>query len=167
MTPEDFLSEAGRRLIGARYAVERSDLRGAPAVVGRRRPFRVQWVMTQLKMTVVVCTVETVSYGGWYAFLSDAFRLASAYPKGLPTGLQSGIGAVPVLAAQHVDPAAAVVAANEKPRVELFKGMSMPALIDLTNRHVYAYEGGQFVGAIYVPFLRKQRNLVTNIVREQ
>ncbi len=167
MTPQDFLVEAERRLAGAKFATERLDLRGVPAVAGRKKPFRVQWVLTQLKTTVVVCATDTVTLPGWHAFLNDAFQVARAIKGGLPTGIQAGIGCVPVLVANAVDPSAAVAAANEKAKVEWFQGMSMPALIDLSNRAVYAYEGAQFTGAIYIPYLRKQRDLVTSIVHTQ
>lgn len=167
MTPQEFLTEAGRRLAGDGYAVEHLDLRGTPALAGRRKTFRVRWFLTQLKTTVVVCTAETVSVEGWYAFLNDAFAVARGFQGGLPTGFQSAVGAVPVLAAASVDPRAATAAASDKPRVDLFQGLTMPALVDLTQNTVYAYEGSQVVGAIYVPFLRKQRDLVTRIVHAQ
>jgi hypothetical protein len=166
MTPDAFLAEAERRLAEAKFAVERLALPGAPAVVGRRKPFRVQWVLTQLKTSVVVATVESVDVGGWQRFAQDSFAAAKAIKGGLPTGIQSGIGAVPVLAATHVDPAAAAVA-RERPRAEWFTGIAMPALVDLTTGEVHEFAGRILVGAIYAPYLRKQRALVTSIVRQE
>ncbi|HVF06610.1 MAG TPA: hypothetical protein VNA20_17365 [Frankiaceae bacterium] len=163
MTPREFLAEAERRLAAAGYAMEPLTLRGVPAVAGRRKTFRVRWFFTQLKTTVVVCATEGVSAQGWYDFVRDAYGLARLFQGGLPTGFQSGVGAVPVLAATHVDPYAAQAAA-EKPRVQWFEGMALPALVDLATGQVHTHRGTQYVGAIYVPYLRKQRDLVTSIV---
>lgn len=166
MTPAEFLTEAERRLAGAKFAVERVQLPGAPAVVGRRKPFRVRWILTQLKTSVVVAAVDTVTAAGWDRFVADAFDLAKAIKGGLPTGLQSGIGAVPVLAATDVEPEA-IARAVEPPRVQLFKGIAMPALVDLRAGVVHQHPGRIVVGAVYAPYLRKQRDLVTAIVRTE
>jgi hypothetical protein len=165
VTPEEFLAEAERRLAANTYKVERTTLRGVPAVVGRRKPFRVRWFLTQLKTSVVVCAVPEVTQQGWLEFVGEATTIARAFPGGLPNGLQSGYGAVPVLAATTVDPAAAAIAQGSKPPVEWFGGVCTPGLADLTQRQVYAFGGKQVVGAVYFPFLRKQRDLVTSIVR--
>ena len=166
MTPEEFLAEAERRLAANRYRVDHLTMRGVPAVVGRRKPFRIRWFLTQLKTTVVVVAVPRITPQGWLDFVNDATGLARDFPGGLPNGLQSGYGAVPVLAATEVEPAAAQTAEGAKPRVEWFSGMCMPGLADLAHRRAYAYAGAQVAGAIYVPFLRKQRDLVTRIVTE-
>lgn len=166
MTPEEFLAEAERRLAAHSFRVERLTMRGMPAVVGRRKPFRVRWFLTQLKTSVVVCAVPKVTVEGWLDYVNDATGIARDFPGGLPNGLQSGFGAVPVLAGVDVEPAAARVATEAKPRVEWFQGMCLPGLADLTHRRAHAYAGSQVAGAVYVPFLRKQRDLVTSIVRE-
>jgi hypothetical protein len=164
VTPEEFRTEAGRRLAAAGYAVEETVLPGGPAVVGRRKPFRVQWLLTQLKVSVVVTAVERITADGWQRFAADAFQLAKSFRGGLPTGLQSGIGAVPVLAARQVDPYA-VALATQPPRTELFTGIAMPALVDLVTGAVHENNGAVLVGGIYAKFLRKQRSIVTGIVR--
>lgn len=163
-TPDEFRAEAARRLAAAGYAVEEAPLPGAPAIVGRRRPFRVQWMLTQLKVSVVVAAVDTVTADGWSRFTYDAFQLAKSIKGGLPTGLQSGIGAVPVLAARNVDPYA-IGLATQAPKVEWFTGIAMPALVDLSNGVVHEFTGTVLVGGIYAKFLRKQRSIVTGIVR--
>lgn len=164
MTPHEFLDEAERRLASAKFAIDRTALPGAPAVVGRRKPFRVRWVLTQLKTSVVVTAVDTITEDGFARFVEDAFTLAKNIKGGLPTGFQAGIGAVPVVAATTVEPDAARRAA-EKPRVEWFKGVAVPAIVDLTTGQVHTYEGRAYVGAVYLPFLRKQRDLITSIAR--
>ena len=163
MTPAEFLDEAARRLAGAGYAVERVALPGGPAVVGRLKRFRVRWFLTQLKVTVVVAAVDHVTRTGWERFGADAFQAAKAFPGGLPTGFQSGVGAVPVLAGVTVDGDAAD-AARAKPSPEWFTGIAMPALVDLTTGQVHHHEGRVMVGAVYVPFLRAQSALVTDVV---
>lgn len=165
MTPEEFLAQAEQRLAANKYTVERTTLRGVPAVVGRKKPFRVRWFLTQLKTSVVVCAVPEVTQQGWLEFVGEATQIARGFPGGLPNGLQSGFGAVPVLAATAVDPGAAAVAQGSKPPVEWFGGVCTPGLVDLTQRQAYAFGGKQVVGAVYFPFLRKQRDLVTSIVR--
>lgn len=165
MTPEEFVAAAEQRLVAAKFAVERDPV-PATSVVGRRRPFRVRWVLTQLKTSVVVAGVETVTAEGWTRFTQDAFAVAKAIKGGLPTGFQAGVGCVAVLAATNVDPGAAAAAA-ERPHVQLFTGLAMPALVDLSNRRVHQHEGRVAVGMVYVPFLRKQRSLVTSIVEQE
>ena len=164
MTPAEFLTEAERRLSGASYTVERRALRGGPAVVGQRKPFRPQWFLTQLKTSVVVAAVETVTFAGWQAFAAESFDVAKSIKGGLPTGFQSGVAAVPVLAGVNVDPAAMAHAA-QRPHHEWFKGFVLPALVDLSTGAVAQYDGRIVVGAVYAPFLRKQRAIVTTIVR--
>lgn len=166
MTPEELLAAAGPRLSAAKYAVEGAPLAQAPSVAGRRKLFRVQWMLTQLKVSVVVAAVEEVSADGWQRFTTDAFQYAKAFRGGLPTGFQSGIGCVAILAAKTVDPAAAALAA-ERPRVEWFTGVGMPALVDLTTGQVHEYDGRVLVGGIYAKFLRKQRSLITDLVRQE
>ena len=166
MTPEEFLAAAEPRLAAAKYAIERAPLPQAPSVAGRRKLFRVQWMLTQLKVTVVVAAVDEVSSDGWQRFATDAFQYAKAFRGGLPTGFQSGIGCVAILAGQRVDPAAAALA-TERPRVEWFTGVGMPALVDLSTRQVHEYDGRVVVGGIYAKFLRKQRSLVTDLVRQE
>ena len=166
MTPEEFLNEAERRLGAAKFAVERGPLPHAPSVVGRRRPFRPQWMLTQLKTSVVVAAVENVTADGWQRFTHDAFQVAKAIKGGLPTGFQAGVGCVAVLAATNVDQYAAQHA-TERPRVEWFTGVAMPALVDLSTGLVHEHTGKVVVGAVYAPFLRKQRSLVTSIVRQE
>jgi hypothetical protein len=166
VTPAEFLATAETRLAGAKFTVERVALPGAPAVAGRRKPFRARWFLTQLKTTVVVSAVDTVTAEGWLRFTQDAFQLAKSIKGGLPTGIQSGVGCVPVLAATHVDPGAAG-AATRRPAFEWFTGIAMPALVDLTTGQVHENTERILVGAIYVPFLRKQRSLVTSIVRQE
>lgn len=91
-------------------------------------------------------------------FLAEAERRLAAR-------LQSGYGAVPVLAGTAVEPAAVEIARQAPPRVEWFQGIGMPGLVDLTARQEHVYHGNPFAGIIYVPFLRKQRDLITSIVR--
>jgi hypothetical protein len=163
VTPQEFLAEAERRLAGAKFAVERVPLPGAEALVGRRKPFRVRWMLTQLKTSVVVAAVEHATAEGWLRFNHDAFTFAKQIKGGLPTGIQSGVGAVPVLAANTVEPAAAQLAAQQPPKVEWFSGFALPALVELSTGRVYQFDGRVLVGAIYMPFLKKQRALVTSI----
>jgi hypothetical protein len=163
VTPQEFLAEAERRLGDNKFRVERVPLPGAEALVGRRKPFRVQWMLTQLKTSVVVAAVEHATAGGWLQFNQDAFTFAKAIKGGLPTGFQAGIGAVPVLAADTVEPAAAQLAAQVPPKVEWFSGVALPALVELSTGRVHQFDGRVLVGAVYMPYLRKQRALVTSI----
>jgi len=164
VTPDEFLTEAERRLAGRGYAVVRMPLPGAPAVVGRQKKLRAQWLFSQVKMTVVVATVERATADGFNRFVADAWALAQQYPGGLPTGL-AGVAAIPVMAANVVDPDAAALAAS-KPPPEWFVGHRMPGLVDLGTGAAHQFSGYIHYGAIVVPYLRKQRALVTSIVSE-
>jgi len=53
---------------------------------------------------------------------------------------------------------------SAKPSPEWFTGIAMPALVDLTTGQVHHHEGRVMVGAVYVPFLRAQSALVTDVV---
>jgi hypothetical protein len=164
VTPQDFLTEAERRLSGAKFSVTRGMLPPGESVVAQRKPFRVRWMLTQLKTTVLVTATETATGQGWESFVRGAFELAKGIEGGMPTGFQSGIGAVPVLVANVAEPEA-VAAAAQRPQYQWFRGIAMPALVELSSGRVTQYDGRIMVGAIYVPFLRKQRDLVTSIVR--
>jgi hypothetical protein len=163
VTPEEFLAEARRRLSEAGYAVEDVRLPGGAAIAARRKLFRLRWIATQLKTTVVVAAVDSVSEQGLRQFAAEAFECAKQIKGGLPTGLQSGIGCVAVLAANQVDDGARAMA-TAPPTVAWFQGLTVPALVDLTTGAVHAHDGRVLVGAIYMPFLRRQRDLVTGVV---
>ena len=162
MTPETFLAEAERRLAGAKYAVERLPLPGATAVVGRRKRVRAQWLFSQVKITVVAAAIERATADGFARFVADSWTLANQFPGGMPTGI-SGVAAIPVLAGNVVDHDAAALAAS-KPPPEWFVGHRLPGLVDLTTGQVHQFSGYIHYGAIVVPYLRKQRALVTSIV---
>jgi hypothetical protein len=162
VTPGEYLAAAERHLAASGYAVERISLRGGPAVVGRRRQFRVQWFFTQLKTSVVVAAVDRATAAGWLQFVDEAFAVAKNVTGGLPTGLQGAIGAVPVLAATQVDADAARLA-TEPPRVQWFTGIALPALVDLGSGRAHQSDRRQLAGAVFLPYLRAQRRLVTSL----
>ena len=141
------------------YAVEDVQLSGGPAVVGRRKDFKVRWMLTQLKTTVVVTETGHLTAETWQYFMQEAFRFAAAFKGGLPNGFQSGIGMVAVIAAGSVDPAAAQLAAQQAPR-EWFTGIGVGAALDRSTGQIHTHDGRQVVGGLYVPFLRAQRDLV-------
>lgn len=163
-TPQQLEQSVGPALSGAGYVVESSQLPGGPVLLGRRKDFRVRWMLTQLKTTVAVATVPHATPTLVEQFAREAFDIAKAFKGGLPNGLQSGCGCVAVLVAGSVDPAAAELA-RSKPDRAWFKGISALAVLDASTGQVHAYDGKVVVGRVYVPFLRSQLALVTDAVR--
>jgi hypothetical protein len=166
VTPQEFVDAAAAVLRREGYAVEPIQLPGGPAIAGRKRPFRLRWFATQLKVTVVVAATQHVTEEMLRTFATQAFDVATRITGGLPTGLQSGIGCVPVLAGGTVDPAAAALASTPR-KAQWFVGLSVPALVDLSTGQVHTSDAKLLVGAIYVPFLRRQRDLVTSLGRNR
>lgn len=156
------MSEQVRQLLSAHgYAVEDAQLAGRPVLVGRRKDFRVRWMLTQLKTTVLVGSTGELTPEVWKAFLAEGFQLASAFKGGLPNGLQSAVGMVAVLSCDTVDPAAAALAEQPAPR-EWFTGIGVAAALDRSSGAVHTHDGRVVVGRVYFPFLRAQRDLVVD-----
>ena len=157
MTPEELRASLAPALTRAGYTVEDLALAGGWALAGRRRDFRVRWILTQLKTTVVVTYAPVATLAVLQQFAQESFRNAAAVEGGLPNGLQSGGGCVAVLAADRAEPDA-LEFARQKPTREWFTGISTLSLV--TPEGVATYDGRIAVGRIYVPFLRAQRDLV-------
>jgi hypothetical protein len=141
------------------YVVEPAQLSGGLVTVGRRKDFRVRWMLTQLKTTVVVAETGHLTPEAWRGFLAEAFQLAAAFPGGLPNGLQSGCGMVAVMSCDTIDPAAAELAHQQAPK-EWFTGIGVAAAVVRSTGEVHAHDDRQVMGRLYVPFLRAQRDLV-------
>jgi hypothetical protein len=162
VTPEQLKAALTPALTAAGYKVEDLALAGGWALGARRRDFRVRWIFTQLKTTVVVTYAPVATLAVLQQFAQESFRDAAAVKGGLPNGLQSGVGCVAVLVTERVEPDAADFA-RQKPTREWFTGISTLAVV--TPTEVLTYDGKVAVGGVYVPFLRAQRALVISAVR--
>ena len=162
MTPQQLSAVLRPVLAGAGYEVEDVQLGGGWALAARRRDFRLRWMATQLKTSVVATATPHAGLPVVQGFARESFDLAARVKGGLPTGLQSGIGCVAVLVADTADPDA-VALARSKPTREWFTGISTFALV--TPQGVATYDGSIAVGRVYVPFLRQQRDLVVRAVQ--
>jgi hypothetical protein len=154
------VSEQVRQVLSTHgYVPEDAQLAGHPVLVGRRKDFRVRWMLTQLKTSVLVGSTGHLTPEVWQAFLAEGFQLAAAFKGGLPNGLQSAVGMVAVLACDTVDPAAAALAEQPAPR-SWFTGIGVAAALDRSSGAVHTHDGRVVMGRVYIPFLRAQRDLV-------
>jgi hypothetical protein len=141
------------------YDVQPAQLSGGLVTVGRRKEFRVRWMLTQLKTTVVVADTSHLTPEVWKGFVGEAFRLAAAFKGGLPNGLQSGVGLVAVMTCDTIDPAAAALAEQQAP-TEWFTGLGVAAAVVRSTGAVHTHNERQLMGRVYLPYLRAQRDLV-------
>lgn len=147
------------------YRVHTAEVAGRPAVIGQRKLFRLRWLATQLKVTVVASHADELSGEDWQHTVTSGFELAKRAP-GLPNGLQSGSALVCVLVVDRPS-AEAISLAESLPLRKWFKGITSSALINAGTGQVHTYDGRQVVGRVYTAFMRSQRDLVVRALTSE
>jgi len=110
-----------------------------------------------MHLFTVAAVVPEVTVGGLEEFTAFALDVALARKKGLPRGLHTGVGVLPALISDRVDPAAVRRAMNwQKLR---FAVMGRPTVVDTANRVVGAYRGMPVAGMLYAPYLGRKNEL--------
>jgi hypothetical protein len=112
---------------------------------------------SRLHLFTIAAVVPEVTVAGLKTFTDFAVDTAIARKKGLPRGLQTGIGVFPVLIGDRVDPVAVQRAMTwQKMR---FAAISRPTVVDTANRVVGAYRGTPVFGYAYAAHLRRKSEL--------
>ncbi|MFF9123000.1 levansucrase [Streptomyces sp. NPDC014889] len=130
------------------------DWQGMPVLVGRRSDFRMRWAATNLHLFTVAAAVPRITVEAISGFTYGVLKYAKDTKGGLPVGLQTGVGAFPVLVSDDVDPDA-VRWAEEQQR-NRFACLARPVVVDCGQHHVGMYRGRPFIGGIYAShFIKK------------
>jgi hypothetical protein len=151
-----YIEATAARLAADGCEVRAENWSGTPVLIGYRSDFRVRWMATRLHLLNVVCPVLTVTATGIEAFTTGAMQYAIDQ-KGTMRGFQSGVGVLPCLVGQSVEPAAASWAL-EKQRLR-FACMARPVVVDAVYGSVSCFRGTPVIGAIYAGHFRQKLNL--------
>ncbi|MGW7366278.1 levansucrase [Streptomyces sp. NPDC054841] len=130
---------------------------GTPVLIGRRADFRMKWAATKLHLFTVVAAVPEITVPAIEAFTWQVLDYARKNKGGLPVGLQTGVGAFPVLVSERVDPAA-MAWAQEQQR-NRFACFARPVVVDMSNGHVGFYRDNPTLGRIYANHMIEKGNL--------
>jgi hypothetical protein len=156
MTPQDYMAALVERL-RADGDEPQWESTGPAYLLGHRSDFRLRWMAGRMHLFTVAAVVPEVTVGGLEEFTSFAFDVALVRKKGLPRGLQSGVGVFPALISDRIDPAAVQRAMKwQKTR---FAALGRPTVVDTANRVVGAYRGTPVAGLLYAPYLRRKNEL--------
>lgn len=123
------------------------DWAGTAVLVGRRSDFRMRWMATNLHLFTVAAAVPEITVQAIEQFTDRVLKYAKDTKGGLPVGLQTGVGAFPVLVSGSVEPAA-VQWAQAQQRNK-FACMARPVVVDSSQQYVGMYLGRPTLGRIY------------------
>lgn len=156
MTPQEYMAALTERL-RADGDEPQWETSGTPHLIGHRSDFRLSWMATRMHLFTVAAVVPEVTVQGFEEFVDFAMDTALSRKKGLPRGLQTGIGVFPALISDRVDPAAVQRAMRwQKLRYAV---LSRPTVVDTANRLVGAHRGTPVAGILYAPHLRRKNAL--------
>ncbi|MFD7708094.1 levansucrase [Streptomyces sp. NPDC059785] len=142
-----YLAFVEQRLTADGCSTQWDDWAGVPVLVGRRADFRMRWMATKLHLFTVAAAVPEITVPVVSHFTEQVMKYAKDRKGGLPVGLQTGVGAFPVLVSDRVDPAA-VQWAEERQRVR-FGCMTRPVVVDSVHHYVGRYRGRPMLGRVY------------------
>jgi hypothetical protein len=131
---------------------------GHPVRGFRRADFKARWMFTRLHTFVIFGYIRQATREEMIGFPSAALAAASAAKGGLPSGLQTGVAALPVLVADTATDEARGIA-RRRPDKD-FGAMKLPMLVDLSQPAAYTFTGGMVWGLAYAGFLKKQQQTV-------
>jgi hypothetical protein len=148
MTPQEYISGLIERL-AADGCDPQWDTTTSPFLIGHRSDIR---AATRMHLFTIAAVVPEISVSGLEEFTEFALEAAVKRKKGLPRGLQTGIGVFPALISDRVEPAAARRASVwQRTR---FACLGRPTVVDTASRQVAAYRGTPLAGLIYASHLR-------------
>ncbi|MCW7946546.1 levansucrase [Streptomyces hygroscopicus] len=142
-----YLAALQSRLTADGCSTRWEDWGGTQVLVGRRSDFRMRWMATNLHLFTVAAAVPVITAGTIESFTDSVLKYARDTKSGLPVGLQTGVGAFPVLVGESVEPAAVHWAeAQQRTR---FACMARPVVVDSTHQYVGMYRGKPALGRVY------------------
>ncbi|MDR1209026.1 MAG: hypothetical protein LBK41_01750 [Clostridiales bacterium] len=114
--------------------------------------FKVEWLLTKLKITSFVTYAPAVDAAWLRAYSEDCLKTAIKTSPGLPRGWQNGVVSCAVAASERVSPDAAAFA-SARPSKH-YSAFEYPAVFDLSNGRLLFYRGSIAWGSLYEGFLR-------------
>jgi hypothetical protein len=142
-----YLAALEGRLTADGCSTRWEDWAGTAVLVGRRSDFRMRWMATNLHLFTVAAAVPQITVQAIEHFTDSVLQYAKDTKGGLPVGLQTGVGAFPVLVSEYVDPAA-VQWAEAQQRLK-FACMARPVVVDSRHRYVGMYRDKPVLGGVY------------------
>ncbi|MFG2945514.1 levansucrase [Streptomyces adustus] len=152
--PGAYLAFVERQLTADGCTTRWEDWAGVSVLVGRRAEFRMRWMATRLHLFTVAAAVPEITVPVVSDFTDHVMRYAKDTKGGLPVGMQTGIGAFPLLVSDRVDPAA-VQWAEAQQRVR-FACMTRPVVVDSSRRYVGMYRGKPVLGRVYASYFNEK-----------
>jgi hypothetical protein len=150
MTPQEYISGLTERL-AADGCDPQWDTTTSPFLIGRRTDVK---AATRMHLFTIAAVLPEVTVPVLEQFTEFAMDAAVKRKKGLPRGLQTGIGVFPAVISDKVEPAAARRAAVwQRTR---FACLGRPTVVDTANRQVAAFRGTPLAGLVYAPYLRRK-----------
>ncbi|MFD7873796.1 levansucrase [Streptomyces sp. NPDC059766] len=149
-----YLAFVERQLTADGCTTRWEDWAGVSVLVGRRAEFRMRWMATRLHLFTVAAAVPEITVPAISDFTDHVMRYAKDTKGGLPVGMQTGIGAFPLLVSDRVDPAA-VQWAEAQQRVR-FACMTRPVVVDSSRRYVGMYRGKPVLGRVYASYFNEK-----------
>jgi hypothetical protein len=153
MQSDEFVAGVGQRLQAGGAVVNWQTLAGGPALVGYQARFRLRWMATKLHLFTVVAANASADAASLAQFANDALDFAIR-SKGRLRGLQVGVAAIPILAAETVDGTAIEFAQNRL--IRRWSAFAWPCAFDLGSGRSYFHEGRVTVGGVYANWMRSQ-----------
>ena len=151
MTPDQFLARATANLAAHGNTVSAVALPGGAVTVGYQHEFRIAWFATKLHLFTVLAVRPEATVDG-LARLSQESIAYAKQTKGRLRGFQSGVAAMPILAAPVVAPGVRELVQGRPPKG--FAAIVMPAVVDLSSGEISCYEGRLVLGSLYTKWLR-------------
>lgn len=142
-----YLAALEGRLTADGCSTRWEDWNGTAVLVGRRSDFRMRWMATNLHLFTVAAAVPEITVQSIVNFTDSALKYAKDAKGGLPVGLQTGVGAFPVLVSENVEPGAVHWA--ESQQRNRFACMARPVVVDSTHQYVGMYRGKPAIGRVY------------------
>ncbi|MCL1885983.1 MAG: hypothetical protein FWF98_04430 [Dehalococcoidia bacterium] len=115
--------------------------------------FEIKWLASKLKMYSFLSYLPQITKPDIVEFSKECLSRALTVYKGIPRGLQSGVGSFGVLASENID-AEAIAYAKARPPKH-WAAFEMPIIYDLAKNSLYYYEKTPLWGAMYAKFIRE------------
>ncbi|BBC33518.1 Levansucrase [Streptomyces graminofaciens] len=149
-----YLSALEARLAADQCRTWWEDWAGAPVLIGRRADFKWRWAGTKLHLFTVAAAVPEITIPTIETFTEQVLAYAKKTKGGLPLGLQTGIGAFPLLVSDRVDPAA--VRWAEAQQRNKWACMARPVVVDSAHQYVGSYRGTPAIGMAYSSYFEQK-----------
>jgi hypothetical protein len=148
-------------LTGENIYYGQANINGIDCSIGYIKKFRWSWFGTQLKTFIIIGQTEMkIDKNLIENFSSSCHDYAIKHNKGLPRGLQSGVGSIAILVGRDIGHEAVRFCQN--PYKKHFGSFEVPVLCNLEKREVSKYLKTPVWGKVYFPFFTETIERITN-----